>query len=306
MRYRKLSDLQRDIETLEGDWELSPGHELTYKERGLDREAGFKAALVASEPDALVVSVTVQEDKTHTATGLVKLSGKWELDEKNRITFSLKRGLGRYDKLTFQGAWEINENFQVTYTFETQQVMEGRGKSRRRVEKTTQELVFEGRWDISEKNCLTYQIGVDSESTFRFRGTFGTKSISAKEGEICYQVGVEFKTSFGETQRATKTITLFGKWKLSDDLDLSFELECADGRRPAVSMGVVLDLERFQERCPLLPDQVTVNLTSREKDPLGVEVVLTKDLFEGNAQTFVRFRESMKETALEAGIKIPW
>ena len=49
-----------------------------------------------------------------------------------------------------------------------------------------------------------------------------------------------------------------------------------------------------------------MNLTSREKDPLGVEVVLTKDLFEGNAQTFVRFRESMKETAIEAGIKIPW
>ena len=49
-----------------------------------------------------------------------------------------------------------------------------------------------------------------------------------------------------------------------------------------------------------------MNLTSREKDPLGVEVVLTKDLFEGNAQTFVRLRESMKETAIEAGIKIPW
>ena len=49
-----------------------------------------------------------------------------------------------------------------------------------------------------------------------------------------------------------------------------------------------------------------MNLASREKDPLGVEVVLTKNLFDGNTQTFVRFRESMKETALEAGIKIPW
>jgi len=112
MRYRKLSDLQRDIETLEGDWELSPGHELMYKERGMgngkrETGAGFKVALVASEPDALVVSVTV-------------------------------------------------------------------------------------------------------------------------------------------------------------------------------------------------------NLTSREKDPLGVEVVLTKDLFDDNVQTFVRFRESMKETALNAGIIIPW
>ena len=52
--------------------------------------------------------------------------------------------------------------------------------------------------------------------------------------------------------------------------------------------------------------QMTVNLTSKEGDPLGVELVLTKDLFDGNAQTFVQFRESTKETAVEAGIKIPW
>jgi hypothetical protein len=194
----------------------------------------------------------------------------------------------------------------VTYSLETQSILEGTGKKRRRVQKTTQELVFEGRWDVSEKNCLTYQIGVDSESTFRFRGTFETQSMLAKEGEIRYQVGVEFTTSFGETQRVTKTISLFGKWKLSDELELSFELECADGRRPAISMGIELDLERFQERCPLLPDRVAVNLKSREGDPLGVEVVLTKDLFEGNVQTFVRFRDSMKEIAIEAGIKIPW
>ena len=51
---------------------------------------------------------------------------------------------------------------------------------------------------------------------------------------------------------------------------------------------------------------MTVNLTSTEGDPLGVELVLTKDLFDGNAQTFVRFRESLKETAVEAGVKIPW
>ena len=33
MKYRKLSDLQKDVETLKGEWELSPDHELVYKER---------------------------------------------------------------------------------------------------------------------------------------------------------------------------------------------------------------------------------------------------------------------------------
>jgi len=381
MRYRKLSDLQRDVETFSGSWELSPEHELVYKERRrqtmdhrlqtaatenppAEKQASFKASIVSAEPDALVVSVTVQEDEKRITTGLVKLSGKWELDSKNRITFSVKRGLDRYDKLTFQGAWEINDNFQVTYAFSTQQVLEGKGKKRRRVTKVLQELVFEGEWDISDKHCLTYLIGVDSESSFRFRGTFETSSILAKKGEIRYQAvptpinwseaeigaalatikkkktkasaGIEYKTSRGVKKRLTQTITFFGKWKLSDDLALSFELERADGRRSEikvvpilsncseaeigatlttvrkkkikVSVGADMNLKKLQGSGirRLLPDEISVDLTSKEGDPLGVEVVLTKDLFDGNARTFIRFRESLKETAVEAGVRIPW
>ena len=303
MKYRKLADLQNGIEGLDCKLELTPENEVVYREQGGDKKAVFTGSLVAAEPDLLVISVAVQEDEKHTVTGSVKLSGKWELDEKNRITFSVKRGLDRYDKLTFQGAWEVNDNFQVTYSFETNTQPQHSGSSQQIVK---QELVFEGHWDISEKNCLTYLIGVDSESSFRFRGTFETKSILAKEGEICYQVGVEYELKTGECKSVTQTITLFGKWKLSDDLALSFELECTDGRKASISVGVELDLEKFKGGCPLLPDKVTVNLTSSEGDPLGVEIVLTKDLFEGNVQTFVRFRESLKETAVEAGITIPW
>ncbi len=363
MRYRKLSDLQKDIETLaldsnnparlrqeldapvrsEGKWELSPEHELTYKERETgngkrEKEVGFKGSLVAAEPDALVVSVTVQEDvpdpndpstasaragrsrpiRKRTVTGLVKLAGKWELDEKNRITFSIKRGLGKYDKLTFQGAWEINDNFQVTYTFETRQAMEGprhtssadrAGKRRRRVRKVTQELVFEGHWDISGKNCLIYQLSADSESAFRIKGAFQTRSILAKKGEIRYQTGIEYKTSRGTKKRLKRTIALFGKWKLSDDLALSFELECADGRRSEIKVGADFNLRETgngKRGTMVLPDGISVDLTSSYGKPLGIEVVLTKDLFQKNAQAFVRLHKAFRETALEAGVTIPW
>ena len=366
MKYKKLSDLQRDVETLKGAWELSPNHELVYKERraglgtsatealadrrtsGLenfaDKEATIRGSLVAAEPDALVVSVTVQEDSNpnpqrigtasaragrsrpirRTVTGLVKLSGKWELDENNRITFSIKREFDKDNKLTFQGAWEVNDNFEVVYSFETRQVLGGRGKKRRHITKTAQELIFKGEWDISEKNCLTYLIGsstlssltgraskeqaCDSESAFRFRGAFETPSILAKKGEIRYQAGIEYQLKTGVRKQLTQTITLFGKWKLSDDLALSFELECADGRRTEVKAGFDFNVKKFlKKRVPVfLPDEVTVSLTSRTGNPLGVEVILTKELFEENAQTFVRLRRSMEETAVEAGIKIPW
>lgn len=365
MRYRKLSDLQRDIETFNGKWELSPGHELTYRERGrvpnpngsvrlrqeLDApvrsEAGFKASLVAAEPDALVVSVTMEEELDpnpqrigtdsartrssrpirRTVTGLVKLSGKWELDEKNRITFSVKRpfdlaqggGPDKDNKLTFQSAWEVNENCEVVYKFEVDAkpqwfgtVSSGAGRSgtsrtRRRVAKVTQELVFKGEWDISEKNKLTYLIGADSDSAFRFRGTFETQSILAKEGEIRYQAGVEYKTSRGARKRLTQTIALFGKWKLSDDLALSFEIEYADGRKSEIRIGADFNLPKAGGLPgAVLPDQISVNLVSRTGKPLGLELVLTKDFYEGDAQLFVRFVRTASETRGEFGVKIPW
>ncbi len=309
MRYKKITDLIRDAETAEGSWELSPTHEIAYRERRRgDKEATIKGSLVAAEPDALVTSVTTKESETCTVTGLVKLVGKWELDEKNRITFSVKRGLARYDKLTFQGAWEVNDNFQVTYSFNVKQVLEGTRKSRRRVTKVAQELVFEGHWDLSDKNCLSYLIGVDSDSAFRFLGTFGTTTILAKKGEIRYQVGIEYKTARGARKRLTRTITLFGKWKLSDDLALSFELESADGRKTELRFGTELSLDDLQGRGlrALLPDAVSVSLVCASGKPLGIELVLTKDFFAGDVQTFVRFRESLQEAAVEAGIKIPW
>ncbi|HNX68426.1 MAG TPA: hypothetical protein PKI45_02940 [Candidatus Omnitrophota bacterium] len=246
MRCKKLADLQRDIETLAGEWKLSPEHELTYKERDtgggtrattlapmrkcdavafqrlprtVSKEAEFKAQIVAVEPDALVVSVTVDEDQKRKTTGLVKLAGKWELDDKNRITFTVGtratiQGPGKErgpSVLTFEGAWEVNEHHEVVYSFTTKSVVEGAGKKRHRVTRVTQGLVFKGEWDVSDENKLTYLIGIDSDSAFRFRGTFESSHILAKEGEIRYQVGLEYKTSRGAKKRLTQTIVLFGK-----------------------------------------------------------------------------------------------
>jgi len=313
MRYRKLSDLQRDIETFEGKWELSPEHELTYKERQSvpgappEAEASFKASLVAAEPDALVVSVTVKEDKKRTVTGLVKLAGEWQLDEKNRITFSVKKAFDKYDTLTFEGAWEVNKNHEVAYSFEARQVTEGRGKVRRRVTKITQELVFKGEWQLTEKNKLTYLIGVDSESAFRFRGTFETASIRAKTGEIRYRAGIEYKTARGARKRVTRTIVLFGEWKLSDDLALTFAIEYADGRRSEMRVGADIIVPKTGGGLDcVLPDHLSANLVGRTGEPLGLELVLSKEFFEGNVQLFARFVQAPDESRAEAGVKILW
>jgi hypothetical protein len=379
MKYRKLSDIQKAIEADEYEWELSPDHELTYKERATghgpratvkEKEACFTAPIVAAEPDALVVAVAVEEAcdpnpqrigtdsartrrsrPIRTVTGLIRLSGKWELDEKNRITFTLgtRATLARQSidggvhgpsksrgpcVLTFQGAWEVNEHHEVVYTFTMPQwpgtASSGTRRSRTsRETRIKQELVFKGTWDLSDKNCLTYLVGVDSDSAFRFRGTFegstqlqqsGTdsartrssrpiRSILAKKGEIRYQVGVEYKTSRGARKRQKQTITLFGKWKFSDDLALSFEIEYAEGRRSEMRVGIELNLRTTGHEpwaTNLFPDTISLNLVSRTGDPLGLELVLTKDFYDGDVQLFARFLRSAEETRGEFGVKILW
>jgi len=56
----------------------------------------------------------------------------------------------------------------------------------------------------------------------------------------------------------------------------------------------------------LLPDEISVNLISRTGKPLGLELVLTKELFGGDAQLFLRFVRTVDEARGEFGIKIPW
>ncbi|MDP3920337.1 MAG: hypothetical protein Q8R76_05980 [Candidatus Omnitrophota bacterium] len=280
MAAKKLSELISEHETAKGRWVLTGDHEVYYRERRGKKEAVIKGALVAAQPDALVISVTVRESEKRTVTGLVNLAGKWELDSKNRITFLVRRGSARGDKLRFQGAWEVNKHHEVIYTYEARAARH--------------QLVFKGHWDITAKNRLTYVLGTGSEAAFRFRGTFQSASLGAKAGEIRYQAGIEFQSKRGAWKRISRTIILFGKWKLSRALALDFEITYAGGRRSSIAVGAVL------------ADKFTVRLLSKSGAPLGLELTLTKDFFRGRAKAFSRFSRTATAQALEAGVTIPW
>lgn len=312
MRHRKLNTLLNEIETSKGKWEITPHHEVVYTAKGPppeQKEVLVRGSLIAAEPEALVLSVSSKEDKKRTVTGLVKLKGRWKLDPQNRIQFEAKRALDQKDKLTFQGLWKVNDRHQVVYSYETKEVLKGKGKRRRRVRKSVQELVFKGSWDISGKNRLTYLIGGDSDSAFRFRGTFQTKSIFAKEGEIRYQAGVEIRkqTAAGRLRKPYEpiTIVLFGKWKISRDYDISFELESASGEKQTLLFGFSYFPDVSFLPPSLVPDEIKLHLKSQSGHPLGLELILTKDFFD-NVQTFVRFVKSVEESRLEAGVKVAW
>ena len=230
MRLNRLNQLIEDGKAVKGRWEITPNHEVQYRSAGKNEEIKIKGSLVAAEPDALVISVTEKQADQTIVTSIAKLSGKWRLDPKNRIVFEAERGAGKRDALTLKGAWQVGKTNEIVYSYEQRDL-----KTKK---KRIQKLSFSGHWDISDSNRLTYFLGGGSDSAFRFRGAFETQGIRSKKGEIRYQVGAE-----AAGKHKIQTIVLFGKWKVSRDLGVSFEIEYADGKKRAIGFSADFPLK---------------------------------------------------------------
>lgn len=284
---------------IKGKWQLDDRHILSYVKDDGTEEVELEAALAAAEEDGLVVTVASKQKNGVRVTSLAKLKGKWRVNENNQIEFEIEHkradvGTGALTKnavLTFTGTWHVGENHEIIYTYQTRS---GKSRGTKRAE-----LVFKGYWDILENNRLTYLIQGDSESAFRFRGAFQTQSILAKKGEIRYQLGAEVLSAPSiRRKKRVQTITLFGKFKLSKKLGFEFEMEYADGEKRSITLGAEYALREDLT--------IEAKLLNRAGDPLGFEVILTKDFPGLEAEAFVRLRKTLRENAVEAGVTIPW
>ncbi len=289
MKLTKLNDLIENSEVVKGEWEITPNHEIRYRSDKEGEEFKFKGSLVAAEPDALVVSVTEKQSDQKIVTSIAKLTGAWRLDPKNRIVFEVEREAGKKDTLTFKGAWQVGKSNQLIYTYQQTDLK----RKRKTLRQTTRELTFTGFWDISDENRLTYWLSADSSSAFRFRGAFQTKSVLAKKNEIRYQAGVEVSG-----RHKIQNIILFGKWKVSRSLELSFEIKYEDELKKTITFGGEYALSG--------KSRIAVNLKNQAGEPLGVELILTKDIFGKDGQAFIRLQKSLEESRIEAGASFKW
>lgn len=274
MRISSFNELIEDGKKQKGRWFIGKSGELQYRSSGKDEEVKARAGVIAAEPGALVIALTERQTDQKSTTHLAKLTGSWKADARNRLVFEVERESGRKDELTFTGAWELDRNQRLLY------------RLRRRALKTrtrhSGELFFEGHWDLSEKNRLTYRLSGGADSALELRGAFETKSILAKKGEIRYQIGA---------QADGRTLTLFGKWKYSDKLGLSFEMGTSRSRLLSFGGDV-----RLNKR-----DELSVLLKSRRGEPLGAEVVFSRALAGG--EIFLRLNKGLEESRVEAGLR---
>lgn len=286
MRLNRLNQLiDKEGRLLDGSWRLTRRHRLEYRRRGGQEEILLAGELDEARPTGLGFRFLERRSDGEAVVRQAALRGRWQADEKNRLSFLLEGQKDRQESLTLQGGWELGPGQEIVYRVERTKQKRGTKESRL--------LRFQGRWEISDDRRLVYVLNRASDSAFRFRGAFQTGSVLAREGKIRYQLGAEV-----EEKPRSKTLTLFGKWKLSRRLGLSFEIPTSDGAARGIGFEADYSLDSR--------GRISALLMTRRGEPLGLEVLFSRDLAGLDGELFLRLRKRLEETAVEGGVRFQW
>lgn len=281
---QKISRRLQEVIT-EGNWRLTRVHQLQIRRTGLRKEIVLSGPITRAEPLGLSFRVAETSIDEGVVGRELALRGRWQADSKNRLNFLVDRRQGRSERLTLQGGWELNSDQEVVYRWQTE--ADGGRRIANRL------IRFQGAWEVGEDKRLVYVLDRSSDSGFRFSGSFQTPSILPKKGALRYQLGLELSGP-----RRLRVITLFGKWKASDRWGLSFEIPWTKGRVRSIDFGASYRLGRS--------GSIVAELRTRQGEPLGVEVTLTREFQKGQGEAFLRLRRSLEESAVEGGLRFQW
>jgi hypothetical protein len=273
-----------------GNWAMNENHDLIFtlcrSGKNAKEKLYFKSELLSAQANKLLFSLVSRQNNGVDHIYFLKLEGLWQADNYNRLCFAITKNKNDYDTLVFNTAWQVDKNNTLTYTYEKTYL-----KKKERIRK---KLTFDGFWEISAKNQLAYQLGLEDKSVFCFKVSLGTPSILGKAGTIQYRVGIGIKNS---RSFSNKTITLFGVWKFSKDLGLSFEMDYG-GKIKTINFCVTYRVG--------IKNNITFALKNPYGQELGFTVTFDRKFFEDNARLFLRLNKQEEEIRVEAGIDILW
>lgn len=273
---------------LKGDWSLADGHNLRLTLDKTSRQTfgdqlTLQGEILDVRKNALLFAVTTRTKDNTPSVYILELAGAWQADERNRLTFRAQREHGRTDILTFQGAWEIDDAYRLTYTYQKKQLLRKAAR--------THTLVFRGQWDIRGKARVSYVLEKETGSGFDLKTGIGV----FKDRSIKYEVGIGLSRGRRPLKRV---IAFFGAWKLHKKAGLVFEVRQSERRVQAFVFGAEARLTDKGALSCKLKDE-------RDKG-MGVELELSRDIFKGNGQAYLRLLTSRQETAILAGSGWQW
>jgi hypothetical protein len=278
--------------SFDGAWRLTPEYNLELirsRPGGSARKERLvlKCSSLVNKFDSLVFTLVGSEGPQRDSLELITLKGKWQADEHNRLVFY---ALGKPDPSTIvlSGAWELNRNQQLVYSFEKTDLLTKTKK--------IHELLFSGFWKLDSRNRLSYSLSGSTHSSFSFRAQLESPNLYPADNVIKYRIGMGLARQARVNQ---KVISLYGVWKITRRYGASFEMQYANGCIHSIEFGSKVALNKNNE--------VILSLTNQKDEPLGITLTYTHTFFKKlDGQAFLRLRNSSREKAIEAGIRIPF
>ena len=274
---------------IDGKWSLSGDHELKLKVSGNQSPYSGKTVIFTGDIEKATGSSLVFRARTSDAlSGMrassIELRGTWQADRNNRLVFRAAKSKGRDDILKLEGAWEISKNNELIYRYERTVL--------KRSTKQLKTLIFQGFWDI-DKDRLIYRLEGNDDSFFSFRASLGSKSLRASEGKIKYQIGAGYSQK-NVYREFVKTVTIFGKWKLSNEFGADFEVAYSGRKRRSIKFGI--------EKAVGKNSALAVSLKSATGESLGMDVSFSRKITE-DVELFVDLSHSRTESRVMGGVR---
>lgn len=186
---------------LGGTYTLDKNHRLVYTLNKWNNQCEgnrltLKTKLIDAKSNEIVFLVHSKESETKNAAYTMRLSGSWQADAHNRLSFGVERDRERLDALTLFGAWEVNKHNEIVYTY---------GKD-------AQNICFRGRWEITDRYRLSYRLDKHIHSGFDFTVKGGRIFTRGKKTSLVFDVSV----GISKSKRIYRNIIFSGTWKMGD------------------------------------------------------------------------------------------
>ncbi|MEA3305702.1 MAG: hypothetical protein U9R52_02695, partial [Candidatus Omnitrophota bacterium] len=102
----------------------------------------------------------------------------------------------------------------------------------------------------------------------------------------------------GREKPVRKDIILYGKWKIKKGAGLVFEMKYGRNR-----LGTI----KFGGEAKLIGNSgIKFTLKSKSGKGIGMSITLSRAMFKGNGESFLRFLRSKKEKAAYVGTGFMW
>lgn len=204
-----------------GAWSLDENHDLVLTlDKWNNQVAGNKLVLATEIVDAtgneLVFTAATKDSDGKEHVSMLRLSGAWQADPYNRLTFCVEKPDSRKDELLFRGEWIINKRHEIEYS-----CTKGRFDY-------AMTMRLRGRWDIAGNNKLSYVFEESSKSRFDFKVTL--QRVMRNSIECTIGIGIA---------PIKKKITLSGRWHIGKGKDAFFQINYGGGKISSIAVKLV-------------------------------------------------------------------